>query len=103
MLAGYLRAGSVELATASRAIGVSPRTLQRRLNQYGLTYSELISQVRFEVAKARLTTEVSISVTEIGFELGYSDPGSFTRAFRRFAGVPPSEYRRGAADQILSA
>lgn len=102
VLAGYLRAGSVSMATAARAVGVSPRTLQRRLQQLDLTYSELLSQIRFEAARARLSSGEDVSVTEIGLELGYSDPGSFTRAFRRFAGVPPSMYRRIAANPVTS-
>ena len=103
VLAGYLITDSVSMAEAARAIGISSRTLQRRLQHFGLTYSELLSQVRFEVAKTRLRSQKNVSVTQVGFDLGYSDPGSFTRAFRRFAGVPPSVYRRMANDPIDAA
>ena len=44
--------------------------------------------------EALLTSASDMSVTEIGFELGYRDPGSFSRAFRRSAGLSPTDFRR---------
>ena len=72
---------------------MSQRTLQRRLAEYDLTFSDLADQVRYDIAREMLAEASGLSITEIGFQLGYDDPGSFTRAFRRFAGMTPSSFR----------
>jgi len=69
------------------------RTFQRRLEQEGLTYQRLVDQVRFQAA-AELLGNRSVKMIEIALELGYSDAAHFTRAFRRWTGVEPSEFRR---------
>jgi AraC-like DNA-binding protein len=96
VMRGYARVGSLTLDRATQAAGVSRRTLQRWLRNHGMTYSELADRVRFEIASDMLRHHTQVSVTRIGYELGFSDPGSFSRAFRRFAGVAPVEYRRQA-------
>lgn len=96
VMRGYARAGSLTLDSAAQAAGVSRRTLQRWLRNHGMTYSELADRVRFEIASDMLRQRTQVSVTRIGYELGFSDPGSFSRAFRRFAGVTPVEHRRQA-------
>jgi AraC-like DNA-binding protein len=72
---------------------MSNRTLQRRLAAHGVSFNELIDQIRFDMAKQLLEDKV-ISVTDISGELGYTDPASFTRAFRRWAGVSPRQHRK---------
>jgi len=94
VMRGYARVGSLTLDSATQAAGISRRTLQRWLRNHGMTYSELADRVRFEIASDMLRHHTQVSVTRIGYELGFSDPGSFSRAFRRFAGVAPVEYRR---------
>ena len=78
------------------AAGMSRRTPQRRLTETGVSYSGLLDQVRFEMARELLLDSGELAVTEIGYELGYRDPGSFTRAFRRFAGTSPAGFRRAS-------
>ncbi len=94
LMQGYARTGRLSLEETARAARMSIRTLQRRLQQAGISHATLADQARFEVARDLLATASELSITEIAFELGYSDPGSFSRAFRRFAGVPPQDYRR---------
>ena len=94
VMLGYARVGSLTLDSVTQAAGVSRRTLQRWLRNRGLTYSELADRVRFEIASDMLRHHKEVSVTRIGYELGFSDPGSFSRAFRRFTGVAPAEFRR---------
>ena len=94
IMMSYARTGRLNIENAAEAAGLSSRTLQRRLRDAGLTYSQLVDQVRYEVARRLLVGAPDLSVTQIGLELGYNDPGSFSRAFRRFTGLPPAEYRR---------
>lgn len=93
VLKNYLIGQAPTLDTAAEIVGIRPRTLQRRLSQSGLSYQAIIDQTRFEVA-AELIKETNLKLTDIALELGYSDAGHFTRAFRRWAGMTPKEYRR---------
>ena len=75
------------------AMGVSVRTLQRRLAEHGLEFSAIIDGVRREKAMA-LLADASRDLTGIALDLGYSDATSFSRAFRRWTGVAPGRFRR---------
>ncbi|MGB5639935.1 MAG: AraC family transcriptional regulator [Sedimenticolaceae bacterium] len=78
---------------AAELAGISVRTLQRRLNQSDLSYSDLVKHLRFEVA-ADLLADPRNTVIDAACEVGYSDPAHFSRAFRQMAGVSPREFRR---------
>ncbi len=80
------------IGLTAEAVGVSSRTLQRWLAAANLDYSRLVEQVRFEKA-TRLLVEPHINLIEVAFELGYTHPANFTRAFRRWTGVSPSQFR----------
>jgi AraC-like DNA-binding protein len=71
---------------------VSARTLQRRLEDAGTTYQQLLDQVRHAVANSLLTT-TDMSSGEIAFLLGFEELNSFTRAFQRWAGSTPNQWR----------
>jgi AraC-like DNA-binding protein len=92
ILRAFLPSGYPHLRDFARACGVSVRKLQRRLNASGTTYSKLVEQIRLEEAMAMLA-DGRITVTEVGLELGYNESASFTRAFRRWQGVAPRDYR----------
>ena len=77
--------------TAHR-VGIPVRTLQRRLRDSGLSYSELVEQTRFELA-CRLLDKPGAKATDVARALGYTDPSSFSRAFRRWTGMSPRAYR----------
>jgi AraC-like DNA-binding protein len=79
-------------ATAD-AIGISVRALQRRLAEVGVSYGRLVAQARFTTA-VYLLERTDATVLEIALDLGYSDHAHFTRAFRRWTGVAPREFRR---------
>jgi AraC-like DNA-binding protein len=74
------------------ALGMSARTLQRRLQEQGTSVVELLREVRKELACVHLRDK-TLSITEIGFLLGFEDSSGFARAFRRWTGRSPSEYR----------
>ncbi|HEY8155468.1 MAG TPA: AraC family transcriptional regulator ligand-binding domain-containing protein [Myxococcota bacterium] len=85
--------GYPDVRRTASAIGLSVRTLQRRLAASGFSYSRLIEQERFRTA-VRLLADPSIKVTNVAIELGYTDLANFTHAFRRWTGVSPSAFRR---------
>jgi AraC-like DNA-binding protein len=83
---------SPKLKLMAELCGTSPRTLHRRLREAGVSYQELIDEVRFERACAELRSS-QVSVKELAFELGYSGANNFIRAFKRVAGTTPAEFR----------
>lgn len=91
-----LRQGEVDIDTLAAIIGVSRRTLQRRLMAVGETFSQVLERVRLDIARRRLG-DPSAKVIDVAFELGYSDPTHFARAFRRWTGSVPRAYRAGTA------
>jgi len=93
----YLPGRHAKIEAAAEATGMSVRSLQRRLASEGLTFSRLVDEVRLEMAVPQLR-DPDIKLTAIAFDLGYSDPAHFTRAFGRWAGVSPSEYRADALE-----
>jgi len=78
------------------ALGLQARTLARRLASEGTSFRDVVDAVRFEAAKAWLPDG---SVAEVSERLGFADTRSFQRAFRRWAGVSPSAWRRGGLDR----
>ncbi len=102
LLATYLTDGPPRIEVVAKAARCSVRTLQRRLHEAGLCYSRLIEEVRLSAAAQRLRAP-GLKPVDIAFDAGYSDQANFTRAFRRWAGVPPSQFRRLALQQPTSA
>jgi AraC-like DNA-binding protein len=72
---------------------MSMRTLQRRLSEEGVRFGDLLDDVRHAMAAEYLATD-SMNLMEMAFLLGFSDPNSFFRAFRRWTGTTPDAYRR---------
>ena len=86
---------SDETPTMKRVIaaaGTSARTFQRQLEVEGTSYSELLAEVRRTETLRRLK-ERNVTIAAIATDLGYSDQASFTRAFRRWTGSPPGQFR----------
>ncbi|KPZ67651.1 HTH-type transcriptional regulator VirS [Shewanella sp. P1-14-1] len=92
-LTPYLSMGRISITTAADLLGLSVRTLQRRLTEEGLSYSKVIEGICFEQAKLMLN-DPSVPVTQISSALGYADVAHFSRAFKRLAGVSPREFRK---------
>ena len=94
VIATYMRNDMVGIDHISAVIGLGSRTLQRRLHERGMEYSELVAATRLSLAR-KLLDDRQIAVTDIAQELGYSDAANFTRAFRKWTGLAPSAYRAG--------
>jgi AraC-like DNA-binding protein len=88
-----LSAGRPSLARTARRLGISVRTLQRRLAEEKTSFGVLLETLRRRMART-LLEDPSLAVYEVSFLLGYSDPSTFHRAFRRWNGLSPHEFRR---------
>jgi AraC-like DNA-binding protein len=77
----------------ARVLHLTTRTFDRRLRRDGARFLDLVKRVRTERACA-LLRDGRRSVTEVAYQLGYSDSSNFSRAFRRELSITPSEYRR---------
>ncbi|WP_244475994.1 AraC family transcriptional regulator [Methylobacterium sp. Leaf93] len=77
----------------ARRLGLSRRTLQRRLDDLGTRYSDIRDRIMAQRAKTLLTGE-TLSIARIACELGYADTSHFTRAFLEWTGTTPSRWRR---------
>jgi AraC-like DNA-binding protein len=74
------------------AAGMSARSFQRQLKEEGASFSDLLADARRSETLKRLK-ERNLTIAAIASDLGYSDQAAFTRAFRRWTGVPPSRFR----------
>lgn len=98
VISALMSRGWCQLSDIAEAVGMHPRTLQRRLAESQEEYSDLLAEVRFEAA-LRLLSDPNIRVIDVAYELGYTDPANFTRAFRQWTGQRPSEFRRAHGDR----
>lgn len=98
---GYIRkalpTGICSIKRCAKELDTSIRTLQNRLADQGLTFSDLVEKQRIELAKQLLKT-TNYSVDEIADTLGYADQSGFGRAFKRWTGVTPSAFRAASTD-----
>lgn len=83
------KAGTLHVA---RQLGVSSRTLSRKLRDDGLTFGEILDELRAALAK-RYLDERELPVSEVAWLLGYREVSSFTHAFRRWTGMTPRRFR----------
>ena len=102
-LASRFAKGEMQIQSVARALAISTRSLQRRLAAAGVTYQELLDQTRRETADRYLRV-ATFSIGEVAYLLGYSEAAAFHRAFKRWTGMGPQEFRdRQRDDQWSSA
>lgn len=85
-----LPAGEISADAIARSLGLSDRTLRRRLKDCGVTYQMLLDAVRCERARQALS-QPGVSIGEVAYSLGFSDASAFHKAFRRWTGKAPGE------------
>jgi AraC-like DNA-binding protein len=85
-----LGTGEVSIERAARELGMSRQTLYRRLRDEGVTFEALLEAKRRQLAIRYLGLD-RMSVKAVTYKLGFSDPAAFSRAFRRWTGMNPSE------------
>jgi len=88
----HLASGEGTAEDTAKQLHMSPRTLQRKLAEAKTTYLQLVDDTRKDLA-LRYIEDPRRSVTDITFSLGFSQPSAFTRAFKRWTGLSPSDYR----------
>lgn len=84
--------GEASLATIAPLMKMHVRTLQRELSQAGTDFRTLLDEARFEIARGALAH--GQSVTDLALNLGYSEISAFSRAFKRWSGVSPQQWRQ---------
>jgi AraC-like DNA-binding protein len=91
-IAPLLPHGKAQVGEIARQLGVSQRTLARRLELEGLSFSALLESLRSDLAKRHLADR-DLTIAQIAWLLGYRDVGAFSHAFKRWAGKTPSKAR----------
>ena len=87
-----LAEGQVTEQTVAEALHTTSRNLHRRLSQHDTSFGQLLTETRKELA-TQYINDRSKTLTEISYLLGFSEVSSFSRAYKRWTGVPPSEAR----------
>ncbi len=88
-----LSSGNCNKQRVASEMAMSPSALQQKLAQRNSSFQDLLNQVRQSLALAYME-QARVSITEMSFMLGFSDTSSFTRAFRRWTGKSPRDYRQ---------
>ncbi|OIR00500.1 HTH-type transcriptional regulator VirS [mine drainage metagenome] len=95
-----LASGRPELSEVARDLGMSERTLQRRITEGETTFRDLLVEARQELGR-QLLSDPSAAINEVAFLLGYQDTSSFYRAFRDWEGVTPHRWRELNGSNIV--
>ena len=80
------------MSVAAEQLGMSVRSLRRSLSEQAVCYPKLLEETRVAFAK-RLLEDSARSIYQVAFDMGFSDPTAFHRAFRRWTGMTPLQYR----------
>lgn len=87
--------GTATAATIAMELGMSERTLSRRLSDFGLTFKDLLADVRRDLS-LKYVVEPELSLKQAAFLLGYSEPSAFSHAFKRWTGETPAQVRQAS-------
>lgn len=93
LLKTYLSEGYPSAQFSAELLGVSERTLTRKLSAHDLTYGALIDEIRFEIA-TELLRKPNMQICHVASSVGFNEQANFTRMFHRICGMTPSEFRK---------
>jgi AraC-like DNA-binding protein len=88
-----LQGQQYQIEVIAKHLSLHPRTLQRKLQDLGISYSGLLEKIRRNIAQERLAN-ANISITQLSDYLGYADNTALTRAFKRWFGITPTEWKK---------
>ena len=91
-----LGSGAPSIEEVARALATSSRTLQRRLGEEGTSFRDVVENVRSDLARAYLG-DLGLGLGDVAFRLGYAEVSAFLRAFKRWTGMTPSQFRAAEA------
>jgi AraC-like DNA-binding protein len=89
----HLDTGDVNMEMIASELNLSSRTVYRKLREENISYKALLSDIKKQLAQAYLK-DPSLTINDISCLLGFSEASAFHRAFKRWFGINPSEYRR---------
>jgi AraC-like DNA-binding protein len=95
-ISSVLPHGRVLVEDVARSLGMSKRTLARKLSDEGLNFTEILQQLRRDLA-VRYLGDRKLHVSKIAWPLGFDEVSAFTHAFKRWTGRTPSQMRTGGA------
>jgi len=95
-ISSLLPHGRVVVDNVARSLGMSKRTLARKLSDEGLNFTEVLQQLRRDLA-VRYLDDPQLHISKIAWLLGFSEVSAFTHAFKRWTGKKPSQMRTTAA------
>jgi AraC-like DNA-binding protein len=95
-------AGGPRVQEVAQALELSPRTLQRRLEEVDTSFNQLVDEVRMQRARG-LLADLDLTIAEVARQLGYSEARPFLRAFKRWTGMTPQQLRSALAQAPASA
>jgi AraC-like DNA-binding protein len=101
IIAPLLPHGEAQAKTVAQRIGLSERTFARRLAAEGLSFGEILDQLRRDLAVRYLAE--SLQASQIAWLLGFQQPSAFSHACRRWTGKSPSEFRRSRMPSLSPA
>ena len=96
----YLQTGEPTAQLIAAQMDLSLRSFYRKLKQHQLQFSDLVKKTRLELAKTYLA-ESQLSLVEIAFLLGYAEHSAFSRAFKQWLNMSPSEYRKQFKNDLI--
>jgi AraC-like DNA-binding protein len=99
-ISSVLPHGRVLMEDVARSLGMSERTLARKLSDEGLNFSEILQQLRRDLA-ARYLDDRKLHVSKIAWLLGFNEVSAFTHAFKRWTGKTPSQIRTAGASSAF--
>lgn len=91
---------TIDQDRVAREIGMSSRTMRRKLADEGSSFQEVLDECRMRQAVFEFRTRPHLSIAQIALRLGYSEHSTFTRAFHRWSGMAPQAYRARLAAKI---
>ena len=95
LISNSLISGMPDQKRIADQLGMSARTLQRRLHDKQVVFADLVDDIRYTVAQDYVTHS-EFSLTDVAMMLGYNELSSFSRAFKRWSGVSPHQLRESA-------
>ena len=95
VVANCLVHGEPDKEIVTTELNLSPRTLQRRLSAQHSSVKKIIDETRHQLSLDYMNQK-HLSIKEIAFSLGFSDPSNFSRAFKRWEGMTPKDYRKSS-------